>query len=286
MTKKPKQPAVGLETLAQRAKEGDKHSLEELVRAIQDRIYGLAMRMLFLPADAEDATQEILVKIITHLDAFRGESEFFTWVYRVAANHLLSTHRRRAERWQLSFDKYEEQIEAGIQDSGPMPYAEAERDLIVQESKLSCMQGMLLCLTREVRIAFILGEVFGVTGVEGGQIMDISPAAFRQRLSRGRKQIRDYMIANCGLVKPDNPCHCGRQLFHDIRIGWIDPENLRFARHPRHEELEIAAKRGLEDMDEAARVTALFRQTPAYAAPDSFVEVMRNLLESGKFQCF
>jgi DNA-directed RNA polymerase specialized sigma24 family protein len=61
-----------LETLVESAREGGRDALGELVRRIQDPVYRLALRALFLPADAEDATQEILVKIITHLSAFRG----------------------------------------------------------------------------------------------------------------------------------------------------------------------------------------------------------------------
>ena len=72
------EPAI--ETMVEQAKEGHKDALEALIRSIQDRIYGLSIRMLYHPADAEDATQEILIKVITHLDSFRGESAFTTWV--------------------------------------------------------------------------------------------------------------------------------------------------------------------------------------------------------------
>ena len=72
-----------LEQLVAKAADGDKVALEEVVRQIQDKVYGLALRMLWHPADAEDAAQEILIKIITHLGSFRGDSAFMTWVYRV-----------------------------------------------------------------------------------------------------------------------------------------------------------------------------------------------------------
>src|SRR5262249_22269550 len=86
-----------LEKLIAGAQQGDAAALEALVRAIQDQIYRLAMRMVGDPADAEDATQEILVKVITHLGSFRGESTFGTWMYRVAANHLLTLRKLRSE---------------------------------------------------------------------------------------------------------------------------------------------------------------------------------------------
>jgi len=63
----------------------------------KERVFGLAVRMLGHPVDAEEATQEILIKIITHLSAFRQESTFTSWIYRIAANYLLVTRKRRAE---------------------------------------------------------------------------------------------------------------------------------------------------------------------------------------------
>ena len=69
------------ESLVDLAKDGNKKSLEAIVRRIQDRIYGLSLRMLYRPEDAEDATQEILIKIITHLDSFEGRSKFSNWAY-------------------------------------------------------------------------------------------------------------------------------------------------------------------------------------------------------------
>ena len=100
-----------LEDQVQLAKEGNKKALDSLIRGIQDRVYGLALRMLGHPADAEDATQEILVKVVTHIGSFRQECEFSTWVYRVAANHLLTIRKRLAENQTLSFEDYESLLE-------------------------------------------------------------------------------------------------------------------------------------------------------------------------------
>lgn len=106
-----------LETEVERAKDGDKVALEAVVRAIQDRVYGLAMRMLGHPADAEDATQEILIKIVTHLSDFRHESAFMTWVYRIAANSLLTIRKSRAEREELTFVRFGERLSEGLADA-------------------------------------------------------------------------------------------------------------------------------------------------------------------------
>jgi RNA polymerase sigma factor (sigma-70 family) len=273
-----------LESLVGLAKEGQRSALEELVRRIQDRIYGLALRTLFLPADAEDATQEILIKVITHLASFKGESQFTTWVFRIATNHLLTTHKRRAEKREFSFKRAEQGIEAALSMSSLEDGEVCENDLLVEEVRLACSQGMLLCLSREIRLAFILGVVFEVTSSEGGQILNITQGTFRQRLSRGRKQIQNFMTKKCSLVNPENPCACAKLIPHEIKIKMLDPRNLRFVGHPCHARKSDSAIAHLEELDELRRVAALFRSHPDYAAPETFVESIKKLVESGRLE--
>ena len=268
-----------LESLVEQAKEGDKNALEELVKSIQDRIYGLSIRMLYYPADAEDATQEILIKVITQLDKFRGESQFSTWAYRIASNHLLSTRKRRAEKWELTFETYEQAIDEGLSYEGERSWEEPERHLLIEEAKLACMQGMLLCMNREMRMAFILGEIFEVTSLEGSDIMDIAPETFRQRLSRGRQKLRDFMAKKCGVFDATNPCHCKRQLACDIdKRRLVDPENLLFVKHPCHARKNEDAWKGLAEINDMLRVAILFRSHPDYAAPDDFSGIIKRML--------
>jgi RNA polymerase sigma factor (sigma-70 family) len=275
-----------LESLVVLAREGKKDALEELVRRIQDKVYGLALRTLFLPVDAEDATQEILIKVITHLSAFKGDSRFFTWVFRIAANHLLNTRKRRAEQRGFSFERAGEQIEAALAVSSSGNAEACEDALVVEEVRLACLQGMMLCLSRDLRLAFILGVVFEVTSVEGSHILDITEETFRQRLSRGRKQIQDFMTRKCSLVHPENPCACARMIPHEIRIKMLDPERLRFAGHRCHARESDSATGRLQELDELRRVAALFRSHPDYAAPEGFVKSIRSLVESGRLEMF
>jgi DNA-directed RNA polymerase specialized sigma24 family protein len=83
--------------LVERAKAGSREALEKLILRHQAWIYNIAVRMVFQPQDAEEVTQEVLIKAITHLDAFQGNSQFRTWLYRIAANHVLNMKRRDAE---------------------------------------------------------------------------------------------------------------------------------------------------------------------------------------------
>jgi len=275
-----------LEDLVQQAKAGNKDALESLVRRIQDRVYGLALRMLGYPADAEDATQEILVKIVTHLDSFRQESEFTTWVYRVAANHLLTTRKRLAEKQAVSFEDHEAVLEKEITADWQESIPEAERRLIVQEMMLSCTNGMLLCLDRAHRITYILSVVFGISSQQGGDILDISPAAYRKRLSRARGSIQTFMLKNCGLVNPENRCHCDRVAPLAIQTNVIDANNLLFAGHRCHAKGGVASLEHLQELDSLQRVAALFRNHPAYAAPETFLESLKELIHSGQVRFF
>jgi RNA polymerase sigma factor (sigma-70 family) len=79
-----------IENLIKEAVNGNKTALEGVVASIQDNIYYLSLRMLANPDDAQDATQDILIRVITKLSSFRFDSKFNTWVYRVASNYLIT----------------------------------------------------------------------------------------------------------------------------------------------------------------------------------------------------
>lgn len=275
-----------IEPLVKKAKRGDKKALETLIETIQDRIYNLAIRMVGHPADAEDATQEILVKIVTHLGNFRQESAFITWIYRIASRHLLTTRKQSAKCRQMSFEQFGEQCDSGLSNGSLKFSLEAEQSLLVEEIMISCMQGILGCLDLNLRIAYILGEIFQVTGDEGGNILGITPTAFRKRLSRARALIRDFMGKKCALVNPDNPCKCARQVVPAIRTGRVNPNNLLYATHPCHAKNDALTMSQLKELNELERVAALFRNHPNYAAPVVFVESIKNLLDSGKYRLF
>jgi len=273
-----------LDSLVASAKAGDKAALEDVIQRIQHRVYGLALRMLWHPEDAKDATQEILIRIVTHLGSFRQESAFMTWVYRVAANYLLTTRKRQAELEGMTFERFGKELDEGLSDGPLRLAAEADQDLLVEEVKIGCTQGMLLCLGRDHRLAYILGEIFEVTGEEGGKILGISAATFRKRLSRARNRVREFMRQKCGLVNPDNRCRCARRVERAIRIGRIDPHHLLFAGQPARARRDANLLRRIEEMEELERAAAVFRSHPDYAAPETFLETIRTLIDSGRFR--
>jgi RNA polymerase sigma factor (sigma-70 family) len=273
-----------IETLVARAQEGDRAALEAVIASVRDRIYNLALRMLWHPADAEDATQEILVRLVTHLGSFRGESAFTTWVFRVASNYLLTTRKRRAEREELTFEHFAEQLDAGLAPEAPGPATEVENRLLVEEVKLGCSHGMLLCLDREHRLAYILGDVFDLTSQEAAEIVGNSPVAFRKRLSRARSRLHGFMERKCGLVNPVNPCRCARRVDHAVQIGRVDPERLLFATHPVRLAADTSIREVVREMDQLHSAADLLRGHPDYAAPGKATEVIRSLLRGSRLR--
>jgi RNA polymerase sigma factor (sigma-70 family) len=266
-----------LDALAARAAEGDRRALEEFVERVTDDVYNLALRMLGHPADAEDATQEILIKVVTRLGTFRGDSVIRTWIWRIAGNHLLSARRGRVEV-PLDLGALEVRIAEGLADDRPPPPA-ADAALLEEEVKLGCTQAMLLCLDREERLAYLLGAVFELTGEEAATVLGIEPAAYRKRLSRAREALRRFLDARCGLVSPTAECRCQRQVGPCIRRGMLDPSHLVYAVHPVRAQRDPALWRYYEAIGTVDRAVALFRSHPDYAAPESLALGVRDAID-------
>ena len=102
----------------------DRQALEPLITRHQAWIYNIVLRMVYLPQDAEDATQEILVKLITKLSTFAAKSSFRTWLYRLVVNHVLNLQRRKSEAW--DFARYKVALDAMPDKELPDPSARIE----------------------------------------------------------------------------------------------------------------------------------------------------------------
>lgn len=129
--------------LVQKATSGDKKSLESIVLGIQDLVFNLSLRMLGTFHDAEDATQDILLKVITHLSSFKGESSFSTWVFSIAANHLKNYQKHMFAKFPLSFEFYGDDIKNAKIGDVPDLTQNVEQSILAEELKLSCTNVML-----------------------------------------------------------------------------------------------------------------------------------------------
>jgi RNA polymerase sigma factor (sigma-70 family) len=270
--------------LVARAQAGDRQALEELVGRHQGWIYNIAIRMLAHPQDAEDATQEILIKALTRLSSFEGRSSFRTWLYRLVVNHVLNTRRGRAEPATTGFECYAHGLDTTPDLDLPDPRSvPADLRLLVDEARISCTSGMLLCLDREQRLIYILGEILAVTDTVGAELLEISPENFRQRLARARRDLHNFMTDKCGLVNRANPCRCAKKTRGFMQAGYVDSANLLFAKERMQQVRDVVRTRsdGLATIDD--QYAEVFRQHPFYEAPN-LVHALRQLLESPEFK--
>jgi RNA polymerase sigma factor (sigma-70 family) len=218
-----------LEDLARQAVEGDRDALDRLVRDLQTDVYGLALRMLWNREDAEDATQEILVRVVTRLAQFDFRSKLRTWVYRVAVNYILDVKKSPVERMQLNFQAFAEDLADGLSSDGP---TEVDRSLLIEEVKIGCTLGMLQCLDRHHRLVYVLGEILELSGPEAAEALDITPDLFRKRLQHARTAIEAFTRAHCGLASDSANCTCHRRVPAALRLGRVRPDALDFADGP------------------------------------------------------
>ncbi|MDQ3019572.1 MAG: RNA polymerase sigma factor [Bacteroidota bacterium] len=271
--------------LVESAIAGNKKSLEQLVKRHQAWIYNIALKMVWDPVDAEDVTQETLIKIITKLSTFRGDSSFRTWAYRIAANHVINMKKRRMEFHYTSLEKYGDIIERSpdteLPDQSSVP---VDINLLIEETKIGCMNAMLLCLDREQRLIFILGSMFNVNDEIGSGILEMSAVNFRQKLSRARKQLANFMNNKCGLMNKDNPCHCAKKTKLMMEAGHVNPDKLLFTRNYIYSIEKIAPVK-INNLDNLLEVKAskLFREHPFQNSPD-FVRTLNEILESKEFK--
>ncbi len=272
---------VSDEQLISSARDGDQDALERLFSRHQPWVFNIALRMLFRQADAEDATQEILIKVLKALPTFRGESKFRTWLYRIAVNHVLNM---RKDKWAVSdsvcsFSVAEQGLhkvpDLDLPDPRTVP---VPVEILIEETKISCSMGTLLCLDGRHRLIFTLGEVFGVSDEVGAEIAEVTPANFRQILSRARRDLYEYLNNNCSLVNPDGHCKCVKKTRAYIQFGFVDPQKLQFTAGHMRRVREVADERANELLDAYMKVgAAVYRDHPFYAPADQ-VAMLRKAL--------
>lgn len=263
-----------LEPLVRKAVDGNRAALEELVLAIQDQIYNLAMYMLWHPEDAKDATQEILIKVITNLSSFRFESAVTTWGYRIASNYLLTTRKKNAARSAMTFEDFEKDLEQGLAPANK--HSMPDQKILEEEVKIGCTRGMLLCLDRKYRLAYVLGDIFEVKSEDAGTLLNISAETYRKRLSRARRRIRNFMKKNCGIINPEASCRCHKQIKPAIRKGRVDPDHLLFAA-PKQLQDDGMLKKRVRKIEELHEAASVYRSHPNHEAPDAMLDKIRQI---------
>jgi RNA polymerase sigma factor (sigma-70 family) len=257
--------------LTAQAVAGNRRALDALLRRHQDYIYNLALRLFLHPDDALDATQEVLIKVVTSLRTFGGKSQFRTWLYRIVVNHFLNSPVRQYERL---YDRSTDVSTLAVADAPEREATEAE----VEEVRVLCSTAMLLCLSRDQRLLYIIGEIFGADHALGAELFGLTPGNYRVRLHRAKADLLNYVTGKCGLINPQNPCRCPKKARALVQQGIVDPDRRLFHQHYTHKVAEVLQARREAVSDEVQlRMQALFRDSP-YQVRQELDELFEELL--------
>jgi RNA polymerase sigma-70 factor (ECF subfamily) len=174
--------------LVERAQRGDKHAFELLVEKYQRRLGRLISRFVRNAAEAEDVTQEAFIKAYRALPAFRGDSAFYTWLYRIgintAKNHLVSQGRRAPTSTPFDAEDAEEFEDAALLHEVSTPENE-----LMSKQVIEVVNSSLQELPDDLRTALTLREIEGLSYEEIAAVMDCPIGTVRSRIFRAREAI-------------------------------------------------------------------------------------------------
>lgn len=262
--------------LIAQATAGNKDALEAVITGVQDLVFNLSLRMLGTFPDAEDASQDILLKVITHLSEFKGDSAFSTWVFRIAVNHLKNYKKHMFARLPLSFEFYGDDIRNGKVEDLPDLTQDVEKSVLAEELKMSCTNVMLQCLDVDSRCVFILGTMFKVDSRTAGDILGVTPEAYRQKLSRVRRKMADFLRDYCGEYG-QGKCRCANRVNYAIQNHRISPARMDFnAAAPVPLETIIEVKEAMEEID---GLSEEFSFCKTYQSPEALKRYIQKFLE-------
>jgi len=266
--------------LIRQSLDGDKAALEQLIKRHQTWVFNVALHLTADATQAADLMQDTLIKVITNLGKFEQQSKLRTWIYRIIKNLFINGKRsskyvQEVIPWEVFGDGLDKTPDEILTESFSI-----EKKLLVEEAKLSCMKGMLLCLTPEQRLVYVMGELFELSDLEASEVLEITRVNYRTRLSRAKKQLYNFMHNQCGLINKDNPCRCARKTAGFIKKGYVNPSNLQFQKNTIARISEVVEnKLQLLENEVNQQYRALYQSHPYLESIDK-LQSLKKLLSS------
>ncbi|MGH1444960.1 MAG: RNA polymerase sigma factor [Cognatishimia sp.] len=260
------------------ARQGSRAALDALIHAAKGPVFNVAMRMLAHREDAEDATQEILIKIITHLGDVRDVNLAGAWAFRVATRHLSETARQgRVEKMRMTFDDFANDLHLDQGDAAHLGLTEIEHQLALKEVKVGCTLAMLVCLSRALRMAYILGDIFEMTDTEASNVLEIPAGTYRQRLRRARSTVSEFMQKNCGIQSEQAQCRCDNRIAPALKKGRIAKGIAHLDGDQAGHRVPNVIKQDVAVFEELQRTVAIMQSNPQFAT--SVPSLVEQLLD-------
>ncbi|MFC2144977.1 RNA polymerase sigma factor, partial [Actinomycetota bacterium] len=191
-------------------------------------VFNLAFRITGNKFDAEDVVQETFLQVYKNLNKFKGKSQIYTWIYKIALNNGLKKKNNLNKVYIESIDekieKFKDDIPAEVKEWSENPEKAYLMNELTSEIHSGCLHFISFILPDDQRITYILKNVLDFTYEEISEILGVSKNVIKARLNRARENLKDYFTKRCKWIDPDNPCNC------ESRIGFglaYDPELLR-----------------------------------------------------------
>lgn len=257
--------------------DGQTELFENLYLENHAKVYKLALGLAGNVHDAEDITQETFFRAFRSFHSFRGESSFFTWIYRIAlnaANDYLK-HRTKLPIYSLTEDlgySLDEIID-------PNPASNPETELLGRQVRVKCLHAMTECLPNMERRVFCLAITIGLPHKFVAEILDCSTGSVKTTLHRAKRRWSGYMEDRCQLIKKSNPCNCTQWVRFGLSQGWLSEKSALKLRPPDPVQAkeEIISLRTLRDF---------YRDLYRDAADESFAQRLRAGIKNKEWAIF
>lgn len=234
---------------------------DDLIDQYGRKVFNLAYRITGSRQDAEDVSQETFLQVFQSLDSFRGDSEIYTWIYKIAFNNCLKLKRNLSKQYVESLDEkvelYGNDIPQQVEEWYQNPEKAAYISELLSEIRSGCLHFLSFRLPENQRIAYVMRNVLDFSYEEISNITGVNTNVIKARLNRARNNLTQYFGKRCQWLTKDNTCTC------KSRIGFAlayDPEILRRVNYQAMA-IGLVSKEELEKVY-ASSIDELYRKFP------------------------
>lgn len=237
------------------------------------KIYNLAYRIMGDHKDAEDITQETFVQVYRHIDQFKGDSQFYTWIYTIARNLC---HQLLKQRKKNSFASMEALIYSAQGDEMAETFLDKEKQILLAQIKDGCLTGLLRCLSFYQRMAFILHVLLNLPMKDVADVLGKSEGATKVLVHRARQNLKDFLCKNCSLYDSNNPCRCENLMSFSLAQNWIKKPTDNQLK----ETYDIVPEAIQAEVEGIRKVVELYKTLVNHTPEDSLVQRIQGVIQS------
>lgn len=203
-------------------------NINELIEKYSKKVFNLAFRITGSRVDAEDVCQETFMQVYKSLDSFKGESNIYTWIHKIALNNCIKLKKKMSKAYVESLDEKVEMMKDDIPQEVQEWYSNPEKAVYINELlceiRHGCLHFLSFRLPENQRIVYVMRNILDFSYKEISEILGIGENVIKARLNRARANLVEFFSNRCQWLTEDSSCSC------KSRIGFAlayDPEILK-----------------------------------------------------------